>query len=183
MLNTQQQNILRETAYHSIEHGLKHHQPLAINPQDYDIDLQRKAATFVTLNLENRLRGCIGMLTPIRALIDDITNNAYSAAYSDHRFKAVTQSEITRLTIHISVLDKPEEINFINEEDLINQLHPGIDGLILEDGANKATFLPSVWESLSNKTEFLEHLKQKAGLPKNYWSRSIKIKRYRVESF
>ena len=65
----------------------------------------------------------------------------------------------------------------------MRQLRPGTDGLILEEGFNRGTFLPSVWESLTDPHEFVNHLKLKAGLPSNYWSDTVRIKRYTVEEF
>lgn len=183
MLNAQQKEKLHETAYHSIEQGLKQHHPSTINLSDYDTHLREKAATFVTLKIDHGLRGCIGILVPTRALIDDVAHNAYAAAFNDRRFESIKQDELERLTIHISVLNKPEKMYFDSEQDLVSQLQPGIDGIILEEESKKSTFLPSVWESLNNKVEFLQLLKKKAGLPADYWSNSIKVKRYSVESF
>lgn len=183
MLNTQQQKILHETAFHSIKQGLIDNQPLAVNLTDFDAHLQEKAATFVTLKIDDSLRGCIGILEPLRPLVEDVAYNAYAAAFNDRRFTAVEHSELKQLSIHISVLNKPTELVFDSEEDLIRQLQPGKDGIIIEENGSKATFLPSVWENINSKKEFLQHLKQKAGLKKNYWSGTLKAKRYSVESF
>jgi len=183
MFNSQQKKTLHEIAHHSIEQGLANGYPLKVELTDYDELLQEKRATFVTLKKEGDLRGCIGILVPIRPLVEDISHNAYAAAFNDHRFKPLTHDELTRLSIHISVLDIPTEIFFESEQDLIEQLQPGIDGLILEEGNLRATFLPSVWESINDAKEFIGHLKQKAGLPNNYWSDTIKARRYSVESF
>ena len=95
----------------------------------------------------------------------------------------VNAGEMDDLDIHISILGTPEDMDFTSEDDLVKQIRPGIDGLILEKGFNKGTFLPSVWDSLTASNEFLNHLKLKAGLPANYWSDNIKIKRYTVEEF
>ena len=183
MFTQQQQKQLLQIAHQAIENGLQKGQPLSIELSDYEDALQEKYATFVTLNKNGDLRGCIGILEPLRPLVDDVAYNAYAAAFNDHRFSPVTQAEFEQLTIHISVLDTPTEMSFASEQDLINQMQPGVDGIILEDGGKRATFLPSVWESIKNRKEFLLHLKQKAGLPSNYWSDTIKIKRYGVESF
>ena len=183
MISTQQQKILHETAYQSIKQGLKNKCPLKIDLSDYDEKLQEKAATFVTLHIGDALRGCIGILEPLRPLIEDIAHNAYSAAFNDSRFPPVEQSELEQLSIHISVLNTPTEITFDSEDDLIRQLQPGKDGIILEDNQSRATFLPSVWESINSRKEFLQHLKQKAGFQKTYWSSTLKAKRYSVEDF
>jgi AmmeMemoRadiSam system protein A len=109
--------------------------------------------------------------------------NAWAAAFTDSRFMPLAASELDDLDVHISILGTPEEIEFDSEQDLVNKIRPGVDGLILEEGFNRGTFLPSVWESVADTREFLNHLKMKAGLPANYWSDTIRIKRYTVEEF
>ena len=69
----------------------------------------------------------------------------------------------------------------MDEQDLLAQLRPGIDGLIIEDHGRRGTFLPSVWQSLPQREDFLRHLKAKAGLPEQYWSDSIRCYRYTTE--
>ena len=128
------------------------------------------------MHRNQELRGCIGILEPLRPLAEDIAYNAWAAAFSDSRFMPVSASELDDLDIHISILGTPEEMDFTSEHDLVKQIRPGVDGLILEKGFNKGTFLPSVWDSLTDSREFLNHLKLKAGLPANYWSDNIKIK-------
>jgi hypothetical protein len=183
MLDKIQKKQLHEIALHSIEYGLNNNRPLKIQASDYDKDLQIKRATFVTLHKNEQLRGCIGILEPLRPLVADIAHNAFAAAFSDSRFPPVSPDELSQLKIHISILGTPEEILFDSENDLLSQLQPGIDGLILQEGSLKGTFLPSVWESLPEKHDFLNHLKAKTGLPANYWSDNIKVQRYTVEDF
>jgi len=143
--------------------------------------LQAEGACFVTLTLNNELRGCIGSLEAYRPLVEDVTHNAQAAAFSDPRFPPVTEPELENIHIQISILSKPEPIAFTSEADLLRQLRIGVDGLILEDRGKKATFLPTVWESLSTPEIFLQHLKLKANLATDYWSDSIKIYRYITE--
>ena len=183
MLNTENRQILRDLAYQSIKHGLMTGKALEIDIAQYPHELQKKKATFVTLHRNKELRGCIGILKPIRPLAEDIAYNAWAAAFSDSRFMPLAENELDDLDIHISILGTPEEIEFESEQDLVKQIRPGVDGLILEEGFNKGTFLPSVWESLTDAQEFLDHLKIKAGLPANYWSDTLKVKRYTVEEF
>lgn len=167
----------------SIRYGLENHSRLTINPKEFDSALQEKRATFVTLHLNGALRGCIGTLSAYKPLIEDISNNAYSAAFSDPRFPPLKESEFDQLHYHISILTQPTPILFTSEEDLIDQIRPHIDGLVLREGMYSGTFLPSVWEQLPNREIFLKHLKQKAGLSENYWSGSITVDRYEVDSF
>ena len=183
MLTKENQLLLRDLAYQSIRHGLDTGQALEIDIAQYPAELQTKKATFVTLHRNNELRGCIGILKPVRPLAEDVAYNAWAAAFSDSRFIPLSAKELDDLDIHISILGTPEEMDFTSEDDLVKQIRPGIDGLIMEEGFNKGTFLPSVWESLTDSHTFLNHLKLKAGLPANHWSNNIKVMRYTVEEF
>lgn len=179
----EQKRILLDIARDSIAHGVETGRALRIDPGNYPAALQQPRATFVTLKLDERLRGCIGMLEAQRALVDDVAHNAWAAAFSDPRFPPVSRREAELLSIHISVLSPSQDMTFVSETDLLRQLRPGIDGLILEEGARyRGTFLPTVWESLPEPREFLRHLKQKAGLPDHYWSETLKVRRYTTES-
>jgi len=175
--------VLLETARRSIAHGLETGRPLKVDPRDYDPELQRLRATFVTLNKEGELRGCIGHLEAVQPLIADVAENAFNAAFRDPRFPPLSAAEFDRIEIHISVLSPPEPMSFTSEADLLRQIRPGIDGLILEEGPYRGTFLPSVWEQLPEPERFLTHLKMKAGLPPNHWSDHLKVYRYTTESF
>lgn len=181
-LNKAHQKQLLALAKASIQHGLQTGKPLKIDLVDYPAELQERRATFVTLHINHELRGCIGVLEAIRPLAEDIAENAFSAAFKDSRFPPLSPDEFKGLEIHLSILTPAELIVFTSEQDLINQLQPGIDGLILQEGHRRGTFLPSVWESLPKPEQFLRHLKQKAGLPPIYWSNSIRVFRYRTEA-
>ena len=183
MLSEIQRQQLHELARHAIEFGLEHGRPPEINITDFDTELQQNSATFVTLHRHNQLRGCIGILQPLRPLAEDVVQNAWAAAFSDTRFMPLARNELEALDIHISILGTPETIIFDSESDLVQQLRPGVDGLILEDGYHRGTFLPSVWEQLPSRHEFFRHLKQKAGLPPDYWSDTLTVQRYTVEEF
>ena len=121
------------------------------------------------------------MLETTRPLAEDIAENAFLAAFRDPRFPPLADDELGELEIHLSILTPAEPVSFTSEKDLITRLQPGIDGLILEEGHRRGTFLPSVWEQLPEPEQFLRHLKQKAGLPPDHWSDSIRIFRYRTE--
>ncbi len=169
-------------ARRSIRHGLERGGPLPVDPNDFPPELTVVRATFVTLEKAGALRGCIGSLTAVRPLVEDIAHNAYSAAFKDPRFAPVDQSELEALEIHLSILSPPEPMQVASEGDLIAQLRPGIDGLIIEDDGRRATFLPSVWQSLPQPELFLRHLKQKAGLAPDHWSERFKAYRYTTET-
>jgi AmmeMemoRadiSam system protein A len=174
---------LLAVAAQSIRYGLRTGAPLPVRPEDFDPPLRERRASFVTLHHQSELRGCIGHLQAVSPLVVDVAGNAFAAAFRDPRFPPLAERELTDLQIHISVLTTPEPMSFDSERDLLAKIRPGVDGLILRDGVHQGTFLPSVWESLPDPTSFLAHLKNKAGLPTDYWSDTLTVSRYRTESF
>lgn len=145
--------------------------------------LRELGASFVTLKLEGDLRGCIGTIDPHRPLGEDVAHNAVAAAYRDPRFPPVSSVEREQLEIEVSVLSPREYIAVEDERDALAKLRPGVDGVYLEYGYARSTFLPQVWESLPDPMEFLGELRRKAGLPARFWHPSMKISRYTVEKF
>jgi len=174
--------MLLQLARGSIRNGLEGGQGLRVEPSDYAAELSRQGACFVTLTLDGQLRGCIGHLNARQSLVQDVVENAYLAAFKDPRFAPLTADEFVRLQLSISILKPAEPIKFDSEQDLLSKIRPGIDGLILREGARQGTFLPSVWESLPEPRDFLNRLKQKAGLPADHWSSSIQVSRYTTQS-
>ncbi|MDR1808711.1 MAG: AmmeMemoRadiSam system protein A [Propionibacteriaceae bacterium] len=140
-------------------------------------------ATFVTLTIDGDLRGCIGSLQAYQPLGDDVAQNAQSAAFRDPRFPPLTRAEFNRVAIEVSVLAPPQPMTFTSEQDALDQLRPGVDGVILVAGGHRATFLPQVWEDLPDKRLFLAHLKRKAGLRPDFWDDSVRLDRYGVTAF
>ncbi len=138
----------------------------------------RIGACFVTLEKNNNLRGCIGSVIARRPLINDIIMNAKNSAFSDPRFLPVQQNEISQLKIAVSILSEPKKMSFTDENDLLRQMRPNIDGIIIKDGIYQAVYLPSVWEQLPDKREFLETLKVKAGLNPDYFSDTFEAYRF-----
>ena len=179
----EEQILLREVAKNAVEYGLQYGGHLPIDTARYPRPLREFGASFVTLKMHGELRGCIGSLEAYRPLVEDVARNAYASAFSDPRFPPVSEQELRDLEFHISVLTPALPMHFSSEADLLSQLRPGIDGLVLEDGRYRGTFLPAVWESLPDATQFLQHLKLKAGLPTDYWSNTLKVSRYTSESF
>ncbi|MCL2787222.1 MAG: AmmeMemoRadiSam system protein A [Micrococcales bacterium] len=145
--------------------------------------LAEPGATFVTLTHDDELRGCIGSLQAWRALGEDVTSNAISAAFRDPRFPPVSQGELAGLAIEVSVLGVPQPVAFTSRADLEAQLRPGVDGLILSARGRRGTFLPQVWEELSSPEVFLDHLLRKAGVPSSYWGPDVRVERYTVTAF
>lgn len=140
-------------------------------------------ASFVTIEAQGRLRGCIGSLEAHRPLVQDVARNAWRSAFHDPRFPAVTAAEVAGLAIKLSVLSTPEAMRFQSEADVLGQLRPGIDGLILSDEGHRGTFLPQVWEQLATPEAFFARLKIKAGLAADHWSPNVRIWRYTTETF
>lgn len=183
MFTADDRHLLKKIARDSIHYGLKHGTPLPIDTDSLSNSITDQGASFVTLYLHGSLRGCIGSLEAHRPLAEDVAHNAFSAAFQDYRFTPVEESEFAALEIHLSILSKAVPIPCHSEQELLAQLNSGVDGLIIEDNGHRATFLPSVWESLPQPATFVEHLKVKAGLPANYWSDTIRCYRYHTESF
>lgn len=183
LLDPSQRRSLLGLARQSIEHGLRHGRPIAVDPTRYPADLQTQRAAFVTLRAHGALRGCIGHLQAVQPLVRDVADNAFAAAFRDPRFAPLGPSELPHLGIEISVLSTPLPVSFTSEEELLTIVEPGVDGLILEEGTARGTFLPTVWESLPEPRDFLRHLKLKAGLSPDYWSDNVRVQRYRTESF
>ena len=148
-----------------------------------DPALRELRATFVTLKRRGALRGCIGVLEALRPLLQDVTHNARAAAFRDPRFKPVETPELPELAIEISVLSPPESFKAETREVLLRALVPGRDGLILQEGMRRATFLPAVWETLPKPDDFLDQLLHKAGLKPGHWSTDLRFFRYGTESF
>ena len=145
--------------------------------------LSQSGATFVTLTHEGQLRGCIGSLEGVRPLAVDVADNALGAAFRDPRFPPLAADEWPRCRVEVSLLSAPKRVEFADEADLLAQLEPGVDGLILECDGRRATFLPQVWEGLPDKRAFLAELVKKAGLPADTRLARCKVSRYRVEKF
>lgn len=180
-LDVEDARSLIEVARASIKHGFATDQPVDIEPLEFSNRLIQPAASFVTLNITGQLRGCIGSVEARRPLVQDVAHNAFAAAFRDPRFPPLAEPELHRLEIHISVLGSPVPLSVASEEELLTALRPGVDGLILEESTFRSVFLPQVWDTLPEPDEFLEHLKQKAGLPTGYWSPQLRFRRFIVE--
>lgn len=142
--------------------------------------LAEQGACFVTLTQYGELRGCIGTLEPHRSLLDDVKSNAVSAAVRDPRFAPLSTAELGITRIEVSLLSATEPMTFVDEDDALAQLRPGVDGVVFEYRYHRSTFLPQVWEQLPTPQTFIAHLKRKAGLPEEFWADGITLARYTV---
>ncbi len=164
ILDKKDQACVFEIMKQSIEQGLKKGTPFMPDISRFNEPLTKPYAVFVTLELNNQLRGCIGTTEAQMPLIEAVAHFAHAAAFSDPRFPALTEDEYQNTKISLSILTPPTALEFDGENNLLEQLRPGIDGLIIEKDRRRATFLPVVWESLSQPAQFMSHLKQKAGI-------------------
>lgn len=138
--------------------------------------LTQFGASFVTLKLNGELRGCIGSIYPTKPLILDIIDNAKNAGFQDPRFEPLSIEELENLEVSVSILSAIEKINFKDERDLLSKIYP--HGIILVERDKRAVYLPVVWEQLPDKEIFLNSLKEKAGLPPEYFSRTIEAYKF-----
>ena len=142
--------------------------------------LKQHGACFITLKRDEKLRGCVGTLRPHRPLADDVKANAVAAAFRDPRFTPVTVGEFATVALEISVLSVLQPMSFSDEPDALKQLRAGLDGVVFEYGHHTSTFLPQVWDDFKEPSEFMAHLKYKAGLPPDFWDKDVRLSRYTV---
>jgi len=182
----QQKQQLLDLAWKAIRLSVDSGMKPEIDTSNFDPALHKPGACFVTLHTiqtdhsEKQLRGCIGTLKAYQPLVTDIVERAYAAAMRDPRFPPVSAAELNQLELDISVLTPEVPIECSSEQELLEQLTPFRDGLSIEDGLLKATFLPSVWEQLPDKQDFLNQLRMKAGMTKHHWSNQFKAFKYQT---
>ena len=166
-----------------MNHAVRTGRPLTPDEDALNPVLRAVRASFVTLHRHGALRGCTGSLEAVQPLALDVARTTCSSALSDPRFHPVSVVEVDDVDIEISVLSPLEPMTVRDETDLLAQLTPLVDGLVLAAGARRATFLPKVWEQLSSPQRFVAELKRKAGLPADFWSSGMTFYRYHTETF
>ncbi|RMF13621.1 MAG: AmmeMemoRadiSam system protein A [Gammaproteobacteria bacterium] len=179
LLSSTQLEALCWLAAASIESWLEGRRDAPAAPDDSR--LSEPGASFVTLTHSGQLRGCIGMLQPVRPLWQDVWENARAAAARDPRFPPLAKAEWPDTDVEVSVLGAPEPIPADSEAELLARLRPGEDGLTLIWRGHRGTFLPDVWSQLPAAPDFLRHLKQKAGLPPDFWAPDMVFERYTTQ--
>ncbi len=179
MHEQEQGQTLIKHARHAIASQFKSAQAMT----DTSAWLQQTAATFVTLTQNGNLRGCIGSLEAYRPLLEDVRANAVAAAFRDPRFSPLTAEELDITQVEVSLLSPQEAMSFTDEPDALAQLRPGVDGVVLEYGRYRSTFLPQVWEQLPTPQQFMAYLKRKAGLPEQFWANEVRLSRYTVSKW
>ncbi|MBI9048494.1 MAG: AmmeMemoRadiSam system protein A [Anaerolineaceae bacterium] len=184
IVNQENQLVLLQLARKALEYFVRESQLLKIDSKTLDEALKQQGASFVTLHINEQLRGCIGTLVAHQPIYQDVLEHAIAAGTRDFRFPAVQEEELTSLHYEISLLSHPQPISYKNSQDLLNQLQVGEHGVVLSSGKQRATFLPQVWQSLPNKEEFLGHLCLKMGVAADAWRKQhYEVSIYQVQEF
>ena len=145
---------------------------------------QEHFGTFVTLKINDQLRGCIGNITASESIKEGVRRNAKNAAFHDPRFSPLRAEELENVDIEVSILTPPEPLKYRDGDDLIAKLRVDVDGVIIRKGFANATFLPQVWKQLPQPKEFLGHLCMKAGMSAGSWQKDkLEVKTYQVQYF
>ena len=176
LLNREEQEKLLKIARVSIENALRKRE----NPEVTDINdsLKKLGGVFVTLNKQGRLRGCIGFPEAVLPLYQAVSQAAVSAALKDYRFPTVTQKELSDIEIEISALSPLEKISDVEKVEV------GRHGLVIRKGIYSGLLLPQVpveygWD----RTEFLERICEKAGLPRGAWRGNVELYIFTAQVF
>ncbi|MBT4518801.1 MAG: AmmeMemoRadiSam system protein A [Halieaceae bacterium] len=181
-LNNAQGQLLLRVAGEAIDARLQGGK-LELNKDDYPPQLWTKGASFVTLHLDGRLKGCRGSIYPQRALVCDVAENATASAFNDQRFTPVGAQDRENLKLHVSVLNPMEAVAADSRQVLLRRLRPGLDGLLLRCDQRSAVFLPSVWDTLPEAEDFISQLQLKAGIDPESWSAQTCAWCYTVTEF
>ena len=166
----------------AIAHELASRAPDPLTDEDVPEHALVPGATFVTLERDGELVGCIGSLEARRPLWRDVARNARAAAFADPRFAALAPGDLDRTVIKVSVLSGLDPLP-AGHDDLVDALRPGIDGVLLEAGGRRGTFLPAVWDKLPAAEQFVDRLVGKAGLPEKSWPADAQVWRYTTDEF
>lgn len=178
--------ILLEIARKTIAErlGLSYESSSDLDAESRDTAFESRWGTFVTLKINDQLRGCIGNLLPDKPLISAVQDNAVNAAFQDPRFAPLSKQEFEKIQIEVSLLTEPKPLDYKDGRDLLDKLRSHVDGVILRKGPYSSTFLPQVWEQLPDKRTFLEQLCMKAGLTADAWQKGdIEVMTYQVQYF
>jgi AmmeMemoRadiSam system protein A len=168
-LGPEEGKILVDLAAKTVAEVVEHGSHPSVDVTEMPEGLSQRRACFVTLTKEGQLRGCIGSIFPRESLCRAVVERAGSAATDDPRFPPVKPDELDDLEIEVSVLTIPRRLEFESAEDLLAKLRPGIDGVVLRIGPRQSTYLPQVWEQISDPADFMGNLSQKAGLAPDAW--------------
>ncbi len=183
-LTKEDRNLLLNVARSALEEKLSGKKSYLPDLEQCPDQLRQPGSCFCTLKHSGKLRGCVGSLEAVQPLVLDGRERALGAAFEDFRFPPLTPDELSDLVIEISRLTAPQKIGYSTPESLLEKLRPGKDGVVLSYRGRKATFLPQVWEQLSEPERFLSRLCQKMGLSGSAWQDvPLRVEIYEVEKF
>ena len=183
-LTDQEGKYLLEVARKTIERELFKDKAVAQEDEFYSPRFSEKRGTFVTVTINDNLRGCIGHIIPQETLLEGIKENAINAVFKDPRFPPLSKREWGDIKVEISILTDPSILKYSDADDLIKKIRPNVDGVIIKKGYYQATFLPQVWEQLPEKKEFFTHLCLKAGMDGDEWKNGkLEVYTYQVQAF
>ena len=174
---------LLRIAREAITRAVRNEQLIRIELQEHSQLLRDPGASFVTLTIREKLRGCIGTLEANQPLILDVQEHAVAAAMEDYRFPVVREEELQLINIEISRLTPVHLIDYSTPEDLVSKIRVNVDGVLIKARGKRATFLPQVWEKVPDPEQFLSQLCVKMGAPPDLWrGRRVQIYTYQVEN-
>jgi len=146
--------------------------------------LEETRGIFVTLHKKGNLRGCIGNIEPVKTVFEGVRDNARHAAFNDSRFSPLSYEELKETLIEVSILTRPQKLDYTDAKDLMAKIRPDIDGVMIKKHYHSSIFLPQVWKQLKEPETFLTHLCMKAGLSPDEWkSGGLTVLTYQVQSF
>jgi hypothetical protein len=174
-ISTEEQKELLSKARNAISHFVKNGTRANYEPPHSNGVLLQKAGVFVSIYVEDNLRGCIGNFGSDQILNDLVQNMAVSAS-CDYRFDNLDPGELDKMRLEISVLSPLKKINNVDE------IQPGKHGIYIKKDTNSGTFLPQVATKTGwDRKELLGHCsRDKAGLGWDGW-RDAEI--YTYEAF
>lgn len=182
--NNAEKEFLLNLARSSAEEYLKKGKKPEIDEEEVPGKLKEKKGCFITFTKAGQLRGCIGYILPQKSLYECVIENSINAAVNDERFLPVNSSELEEITIDVSVLSVPELFEYNSSEELLSKLETDEYGVILKRGLYQSTFLPSVWEFIPDKENFLANLCIKGEMEAECWKdKKTQVYLYTAEDF
>lgn len=176
MLNSSQQKELLLLARNTIDLYLREKKRFIHSTEE--AELKRRSGAFVTIHKEGKLRGCIGVIFPVKPLYETVVDCAISAATEDFRFEPLGLEELSESELEISVLSFPELVKDVKE------ILVGVHGLIVSQDYYKGLLLPQVaTEHHWDRETFLSHTCIKAGLLPDTWKKGAKIEKFSAQVF
>ncbi len=177
-LDETEQKTLLALSRETIRLYLKSQKTPKVDDKKLTSRLLEKRGVFVTLKKHGHLRGCIGSIFEPKPLYEGVIEQTINSAVKDWRFSPVTLDEEKELNIEISVLSPMRKVK--GPEEIVVGEH----GVYLIKGNASAVFLPQVApEQGWTREEMLNHLSEKAGLPKDAWRKDAEFLVFTAQVF